>query len=129
MSAEKWHKFDGGYGMGYRVYVELRNDSWMDFVIVGIVTESAGDRGEVVEEYWATEDRQLDDAESLTRNVEKAATEMSGYIKWDGCCGVTIKTDHLCGRGDAEAFCAVIMHLFDEARRLMPNSSEIGRGL
>ena len=129
MSTREWHKFGGEYGMGSRVYTGLRTHLWMDFVVVDIVTESTGERGDTREEYWATEDRQLDGPESLTRDVGKAFPEMSGYIKWDGCCGITIHTDHLCGRSHAKEFCAVVMHLFDEAKRLMPEHAEVGGGL
>lgn len=52
-----------------------------------------------------------------------AQVAMSGSIKWDGCCDLTIDDDplHFCGRSNMEELTTLLSAIYDLAAELIPS--------
>lgn len=93
-------------------------DYWMDFLAYEGITKN-DTTGEI--EYSPYE---KDDRYAYTSDLNKAGPQITGYVKWDGCCEIYNKRnngEHFCGRTNLEEYTKVILAVFDLAVETIPH--------
>lgn len=105
MTDEKW--LDIG-ALGWLVRYELKGEYWLDFKAYEVTSRSVPGNAPT---FRKRSDLMTVPADQFADSVDDAEPEIEGFVKWDGCCEMSIEKQHFCGAGDVADFAKVVQEI------------------